>query len=408
MLEQLQSFLKNNGFAAGGIAMLLGGSVIGVLWKSYYQIIRLWNYLFFLQITFTSQDSNFTAVQNWLFNQSYTTKRCSNLMVRNIRTKSKRVLFERADEDTGDTQIFIPSYGSHYFFIGLRPTIMDFTKSDDKELRYRETVHLQIFCIFNKIKLARKIVEECNILLNKDGYKETNIYTCLDHYGDWSLLLKKNIRQQPILSTPTEYDEIVAHIQYFVENEEWYTTRGINYKCGLLFAGVPGSGKSTSILSLAQYFKRHIYILNLANNSIDDNKFLDLITSLPNNSIFLIEDIDAVSFERKEVSKDKTTEQQTVSLTTILNSLDGVLTPDGLIFFITTNYPEKLDEALIRKGRIDKKVDFANANEYQCKTILRRFIPNTLEEEEKEFIKLNVGKPMAELESELVIKLKQK
>ena len=42
-----------------------------------------------------------------------------------------------------------------------------------------------------------------------------------------------------------------------------------------------------------------------------------------------------------------------VGLTTILNIFDGIMTPDGLIFVITTNTIDKLDPALFRPGRID-------------------------------------------------------
>ena len=42
-----------------------------------------------------------------------------------------------------------------------------------------------------------------------------------------------------------------------------------------------------------------------------------------------------------------------VGLTTILNIFDGIMTPDGLVFIITTNTIDKLDPALFRPGRID-------------------------------------------------------
>merc|ERR550519_1134386 len=53
---------------------------------------------------------------------------------------------------------------------------------------------------------------------------------------------------------------------------------------------------------------------------------------------------------------DKKTNELT--LATLLEVLDGVMEMDGRLIVITTNYPEKLDKALIRPGRIDMKVDF--------------------------------------------------
>jgi chaperone BCS1 len=40
----------------------------------------------------------------------------------------------------------------------------------------------------------------------------------------------------------------------------------------------------------------------------------------------------------------------------LLNALDGVLCPRGVIIFLTTNHIDRLDAALMRPGRIDKLV----------------------------------------------------
>merc|ERR1711863_247775 len=53
---------------------------------------------------------------------------------------------------------------------------------------------------------------------------------------------------------------------------------------------------------------------------------------------------------------DKKTSRLT--LATLLEVLDGVMEMDGRMLIITTNYPERLDKALIRPGRIDMKVKF--------------------------------------------------
>ena len=47
-----------------------------------------------------------------------------------------------------------------------------------------------------------------------------------------------------------------------------------------------------------------------------------------------------------------------LTLANLLEVLDGVMEMDGRMLIITTNYPEKLDKALIRPGRVDMKVKF--------------------------------------------------
>ena len=55
---------------------------------------------------------------------------------------------------------------------------------------------------------------------------------------------------------------------------------------------------------------------------------------------------------------DKKFEVQKLTLANLLEVLDGVMEMDGRMLVITTNYPERLDKALIRPGRIDRKIEF--------------------------------------------------
>ena len=102
----------------------------------------------------------------------------------------------------------------------------------------------------------------------------------------------------------------------------------------------------------------------------------------------------------------KLSEEETpVSLSTILNSLDGLLTPEGLVFFITTNHPEKLDKALIRPGRIDLIKEFNNANEFQIGALFDRFLPNADRNDRTNFIKESLDNPMSAIEAKLITKI---
>jgi len=50
----------------------------------------------------------------------------------------------------------------------------------------------------------------------------------------------------------------------------------------------------------------------------------------------------------------------------------GVASHEGRILVMTTNHPQKLDEALVRPGRVDFQVTFARCNRYQTKEIFKR------------------------------------
>jgi hypothetical protein len=204
----------------------------------------------------------------------------------------------------------------------------------------------------------------------------------------------------------------ISKIDFFINNEKYYNKNGIPYTLGIALQGKPGTGKTSIIKCLANYLKRHIVIINL--NNIKTNKELDSIFyedtySLNNkkgsisykNKIYVFEDIDCcmnifktrkykknyekndenIKIETDESSYDidddggnnkkkKTLKKyllnndntDKLSLGHILNVFDGIKETPGRIIIITSNYMDKIDEAIKRPGRIDYllKMEFVN------------------------------------------------
>lgn len=146
-------------------------------------------------------------------------------------------------------------------------------------------------------------------------------------------------------------DKVIADIRHFLSNRDFYSARGIKYKRGYLLSGVGGTGKSTLIVAIAEWLKRPIFYIKPANVDGDSN-FDTMVFKITRDSIVVIEDID-IFFTNREDSENKSN----LSFQTILNFLDGALSPSDVLIFMTTNHPEKLDSALIRKGRVDLHVE---------------------------------------------------
>ena len=70
----------------------------------------------------------------------------------------------------------------------------------------------------------------------------------------------------------------------------------------------------------------------------------------------------------------------------LLNALDGVASAEGRILFMTTNYVERLDKALIRPGRVDFRQYVGYATKHQLERMFRRFYRNASDEEVQRFV----------------------
>merc|ERR1719342_386187 len=107
------------------------------------------------------------------------------------------------------------------------------------------------------------------------------------------------------------------------------------------------------------------------------------IADIPRNTIFLLEDIDAAF-----VSRDASTSLRSahgglsqVTLTGLLNALDGVVASEARLTFLTTNYPDRLDPALIRPGRVDVKQLIGWCSKQQVEKLFIKFFPDVSEED---------------------------
>jgi chaperone BCS1 len=151
------------------------------------------------------------------------------------------------------------------------------------------------------------------------------------------------------------------------------------YKRNYLLYGKPGTGKSSLIFALASELNYKIKIIDLKSvSSVGDILYKIADT---NKTFYVFEDIDALStsfVERGEIDTSlvkqdnkpvaetprslEDSKEQGLNLSDILNVLDGLYTPEGIICFFTTNHIEKLDSAFLRDGRMDYKIELGDLN----------------------------------------------
>jgi hypothetical protein len=177
---------------------------------------------------------------------------------------------------------------------------------------------------------------------------------------------------------------LVSYLSNFKNNQEMYNKMGIPYKGGIMLSGDPGCGKSSTILAIATDLNKDIFYLDLG--KIKTNHELKLCvdyvkTNSQKGGIIIFEDVDCMTDivkrrsndsetpTRETVSKNMDLQNDALSLSFLLNVLDGTMAPENVIFIMTTNHKEILDPALIRPGRMDISIGIKKCDKYQVQQI---------------------------------------
>jgi hypothetical protein len=183
--------------------------------------------------------------------------------------------------------------------------------------------------------------------------------------------------------------EVLLNTLNNYKNNDIFEQFGIPKKLGILLHGVPGTGKTSTILAIGTFLNLDIYYLSL--KEVKTNRDLKrLFDKVSKDSIkkgmIILEDIDAmIDIVKKRDKIDNSDKNELLmlddklTLEFMLNILDGTLCNDNNIFVITTNHKELLDPALYRKGRIDVDIEFKKCDKYQIKNIFNRIIKREID-----------------------------
>ncbi|TBU23124.1 hypothetical protein BD311DRAFT_96247 [Dichomitus squalens] len=260
---------------------------------------------------------------------------------------------------------------------------------------YGSCAELKISVVARNNDILKRLVLEAKREYEKDAEHRVHIFMADTTYGCWRWNGARQKRpMSSIVLEPGVKDMILADCKDFLASEDWYAERGIPFRRGYLLHGVPGSGKTSLIHSLAGELGLDIYVVSLSSKGMSDNTLTTLMGNVPSRCILLLEDLDAAftrGISRDESStgvptsssssssssknKDENNDGSTLSLSGLLNSLDGVAAAEGRLLFATTNHIERLDPALSRPGRMDVWVNFKHATKWQAEGIFKCFFP---------------------------------
>ncbi|KAG1762877.1 P-loop containing nucleoside triphosphate hydrolase protein [Suillus occidentalis] len=262
---------------------------------------------------------------------------------------------------------------------------------------------LSISVVARNNTILKQLVLQAKKEYEAEAIHRIQIYFA-DSHGSWRWTDSRHKRpMSSIVLNPGVKEMLLNDTRDFLKSEKWYADRGIPFRRGYLLHGVPGSGKSSLIHAIAGELMLDIYVVSLSSSWISDSTLTTLMGRVPARCIVLLEDLDAAftrsvtrdkgsngtpdsssnsseegapeqpvtsSSSRHRRHKDHISDVNTLSLSGLLNALDGVAAAEGRILFATTNHLERLDPALSASGP------------YGSEALFRNFFPSTDQDNE--------------------------
>ncbi len=394
-------------------------------WKHLYRQFEEYCMSF---IRIDSDDDIHDHVMEWLASQKIS-KTSRKLMAKTGRENAWDMLDETVAEpeldpsnlmnfNNWDAKVpprFQPSFGSHFFF--HRGHFFQFKREQKQVMTggwpmVRDDENITLTCIGRSTEPIKELIKEArDFYLDKQKSCTVVRRPCpKEHRGRGrSVWMKVATRpSRPMHTVILEHEQknrLLADINEYLHpsTPRWYANRGIPYRRGYLFYGNPGTGKSSLAWAIAGVFGLDIFCISLVDPTLTEEDLGMMFTSLPRRCVILLEDIDAAGLNKRqedekaqEIKDEDPTakigaeitkafrsvqknekDKQGITLSGLLNAIDGVASHEGRVLVMTTNFPDKLDDALIRPGRIDMKVEFTNATHAQIyELFLRMYTPD--------------------------------
>ncbi len=366
MFEALQSALTSNQLVSGGVLLAILGIVVMWFRELPGKVFAWGKHFFVTTLTVDSRDElMFPALVEYMDSRD-ALRRLNNFTVRAVRQGTAyQSLNDELQQGGRPATVFSPGEGFHLFVLDRR--LMWMKREVQVAASIIEKISLSTFGR-NKAPLETLV----DAAMQRRIERELNhiaIYVPSPYNNEWTRArLGNNRKLDSVVLKAGQKEAILADLSRFFAAHGRYETLGIPWRRGYLLYGPPGTGKTSLVTALASEMALNVCVLSLASPNVTDEKIGNLLGTVPRRSVILIEDVDAFFQQRSKADAGVK-----VSYSGFINALDGVAAHEGSVVFLTTNHPQLIDEAAIRSGRVDFRLELGLCDHDQLTRMFLKF-----------------------------------
>lgn len=368
----ISNIFHKNQFFTAGLGLMGLGTVLALFRSGIIRSAHLAKRYFTVSLEIPSRDKSYLWILHWISSQR---------SIKSIHQFSLETTYKQHENGSSSTSFsLIPGLGKHFF--KYKNAWIQFDRQRDGKMVDLSTGYpwetITLTTLFDDREIFKELLHDAQNFAMKMQHGKTVIYTSWgSEWRPFGQPRRRRILESVILDKEVK-EQIIDDIKEFLNSGDWYFQRGIPYRRGYLFHGPPGTGKTSFIQSIAGELEYNICLLNLSEKGLTDDRLNYLLSNVPARSIILLEDVD-VAFSKREQTEEHGF-RNNMTFSGFLNALDGVASAEDRIVFMTTNYLDRLDPALIRPGRVDVLKYFGFATDYQIQTMFLKFYKNKNQE----------------------------